>query len=122
MVTVAEIAEAHSALRGVVHCAPLPTCESITERCGLPAGSLLFKMENLQRTGSLFMGNMITVLHNRVSPSVSLGRTGVELLLEVRDAEHVERIRKGLMDRRYHVEMLKTVRKTGCRTETTRPS
>jgi len=51
-------------------------------------------------------GNIITVLHNRISPSVPLGRTGVELLLEVRDAEHIAAIRDTLSGRGYRVEML----------------
>jgi threonine dehydratase len=51
-------------------------------------------------------GNIITVVHNRISPSVPLGYTGVEVLLEVRDAEHIERIREGLQTQSYRVEML----------------
>jgi threonine dehydratase len=51
-------------------------------------------------------GNIITVLHNRISPSVPLGRTGVELLLEVRDADHIAKIREGLSSRGYRVDML----------------
>lgn len=51
-------------------------------------------------------GNIITVVHNRVSPTVPLGQTGVELLLEVRDAAHIERLREGLISRGYRIEML----------------
>jgi threonine dehydratase len=51
-------------------------------------------------------GNIITVHHNRISPSVPLGRTGVELLLEVRDAEHIAAIGEGLSSHGYRVEML----------------
>lgn len=51
-------------------------------------------------------GNIITVVHNRISPSVPLGYTGVEMLLEVRDADHIERIREGLQAQGYRVEML----------------
>lgn len=51
-------------------------------------------------------GNIITVLHNRISPTVPLGHTGVELLLEVRDAEHIAQIRAALTERGYRVEML----------------
>jgi threonine dehydratase len=51
-------------------------------------------------------GNIITVVHNRIRPSVPLGYTGVEVLLEVRDAEHIERIREGLQTQSYRVEML----------------
>ena len=51
-------------------------------------------------------GNIISVVHNRVSPSVPLGYTGVEMLLEVRDAEHIARVREGLSTQGYRVEML----------------
>ncbi len=51
-------------------------------------------------------GNIISVVHNRISPSVPLGSTGVELLLEVRDAEHIQTIREGLNAKGYQVEML----------------
>ncbi len=47
-----DIAAAYPAVRNVVHHTPLTTCSSVTERCGLPTGSLLFKLENVQRTGS----------------------------------------------------------------------
>ncbi len=33
-------------------------------------------------------GNILTVNHNRISPNVPLGSTGVELLIEVRDDSH----------------------------------
>jgi threonine dehydratase len=51
-------------------------------------------------------GNILTVVHNRISPSVPLGQTGVEFLLEVRDAEHIAQIDAGLTVRGYRVEML----------------
>ncbi len=51
-------------------------------------------------------GNIITVVHNRISPTVPLGQTGVELLLEVRDAAHIAQISAGLTARGYRVEML----------------
>jgi threonine dehydratase len=51
-------------------------------------------------------GNIITVVHNRISPTVPLGQTGVELLLEVRDAAHIAQIREELPARGYRVEML----------------
>ena len=51
-------------------------------------------------------GNIISVVHNRISPSVPLGQTGVELLIEVRDAEHIALLREGLAAHNYRVEML----------------
>ena len=37
-------------------------------------------------------GNIVSVHHNRLSPEVPLGMTGVELLLEVRDGEHAQTV------------------------------
>lgn len=51
-------------------------------------------------------GNIISVVHNRISPSVPLGQTGVELLIEVRDAEHIALLKEGLAAHNYRVEML----------------
>jgi threonine dehydratase len=51
-------------------------------------------------------GNIITVVHNRISPTVPLNQTGVELLLEVRDAAHIAQIREELKQCGYRVEML----------------
>jgi threonine dehydratase len=51
-------------------------------------------------------GNILTVVHNRISPTVPLGQTGVEILLEVRDAGHIAEIRRELAARGYRVEML----------------
>ncbi|HLK58894.1 MAG TPA: threonine ammonia-lyase [Chthonomonadaceae bacterium] len=59
----------------------------------------------LERIAEL-KGNIITVNHNRISPTVPLNQTGVELLLEVRDAEHIASIRQGLTAGGYRVEML----------------
>ena len=51
-------------------------------------------------------GNIISVTHNRISSSVPLGQTGVEVLLEVRDADHITQVREGLTASRYRFEML----------------
>lgn len=59
----------------------------------------------LEKIASL-KGNIITVVHNRISPSVPLGQTGVEILLEVRDAEHLALVRAELEKAGYRVEML----------------
>jgi threonine dehydratase len=53
-------------------------------------------------------GNLITVNHNRISPSVPLGETAVELLIEVRDEEHAEMVISGLKRNGYTVTMLET--------------
>ena len=59
----------------------------------------------LERVAEL-KGNIITVNHNRISPTLPLNQTGVELLLEVRDAEHIASLRDGLTTEGYRVEML----------------
>jgi len=51
-ITADDIVRAHAELRRVVHRTPVVTCESIAERCGVPASGLGLKMEPLQRTGS----------------------------------------------------------------------
>jgi len=55
---------------------------------------------------AILCGNVISVVHDRISPTVPLGQTGVELLIEVRDAEHIEQIHTGLTSRGYLVKML----------------
>ena len=60
----------------------------------------------MQGSGKDLKGNIITVVHNRISPTVPLGQTGVELLLEVRDADHISCILTGLTAQNYHVKML----------------
>lgn len=51
-------------------------------------------------------GNIMTVNHNRIHPSVPHGRTGVELLVEVRDAEHITQIEQLLRSNGYEVTVL----------------
>ncbi len=51
-------------------------------------------------------GNIISVTHNRISSSIPLGQTGVEVLLEVRDADHIALVRDGLKGQGYRFEML----------------
>ena len=51
-------------------------------------------------------GNIQSVTHNRISPRIPLGQTGVEILLEVRDAAHIALVREGLTQRGYPVKML----------------
>ena len=65
-------------------------------------GGLVTLLEQLAQ----LRGNIISVTHNRISPSVPLGQTGVEVLLEVRDREHIALIRQGLKEQDYRVEML----------------
>ena len=46
-------------------------------------------------------GSVITVNHNRLSPHIALGVTSVELLIEVRDRAHQERIIAALQEHGY---------------------
>ena len=46
-------------------------------------------------------GSVITVNHNRLSPHIALGVTSVELLIEVRDRAHQERILTALQEQGY---------------------
>ncbi|MCL6475963.1 MAG: threonine ammonia-lyase [Firmicutes bacterium] len=51
-------------------------------------------------------GNIMSVHHNRIHPSVPHGWTGVELLVEVRDAEHIAQIGRLLQENHYEVRVL----------------
>lgn len=51
-------------------------------------------------------GNVIEVTHNRISPDVAYGQTGVEMLIEVRDEAHIAALTAGLTERSYPVRRL----------------
>jgi len=51
-------------------------------------------------------GNIMRVNHNRIHPSIPHGWTGVELLVEVRDAEHIAQIERLLRENQYEVRVL----------------
>ncbi|MDQ2687399.1 MAG: threonine ammonia-lyase [Armatimonadota bacterium] len=51
-------------------------------------------------------GNIVTVSHNRLKPQVALGVTGVELLIEVRDRAHHDRIVSALQGCGYPIDNL----------------
>jgi len=51
-------------------------------------------------------GSVITVNHNRLSPNLALGATRVELLIEVRDRAHQERIIAALQHNGYPAELI----------------
>jgi threonine dehydratase len=51
-------------------------------------------------------GNVIEVSHNRLSASVPYRRTGVDLLVEVRDEKHIADLTSRLQDRGYLVDRL----------------
>ena len=51
-------------------------------------------------------GNILTVNHDRISPVVPLGSTGVELLIEVRDEDHRDQVIESLSRNGYVISML----------------
>jgi threonine dehydratase len=51
-------------------------------------------------------GNVMEVTHNRISPEVPYGWTGVEMLVEVRDADHIAALEASLRVRNYPVRRL----------------
>jgi len=51
-------------------------------------------------------GNIMSVHHNRIHPSIPHGWTGVELLMEVRDAEHIAHLEALLRQNGYEVRVL----------------
>jgi threonine dehydratase len=71
---------------------------SVTDRPGSLAG--LLDIIAAQR------GNVISVQHNRISPNVALGATGVELLIEVRDNDHQIKLLNSLVVQGYSYKLL----------------
>jgi threonine dehydratase len=51
-------------------------------------------------------GNVMEVVHNRISPQIAYGQTGVEMLVEVRDGAHITRLVELLTSRGYPVNRL----------------
>jgi threonine dehydratase len=51
-------------------------------------------------------GNIINVQHNRISPHVHLGATGVEMLIEIRDHDHQIKLLNSLVLQGYAYEVL----------------
>ncbi len=51
-------------------------------------------------------GNIISVQHNRISPHVPLGSTGVELLIEIRDEDHQIKLLNSLAIQGYSYKLL----------------
>jgi threonine dehydratase len=51
-------------------------------------------------------GNVMEVNHNRISPEVPYGKTGVEMLVEVRNEEHITKLTQCLIERGYPMRRL----------------
>ena len=51
-------------------------------------------------------GNVIEVIHNRTSATVPIGQTGVEILIETRDAAHIEDLVGRLKAAGYPVQLM----------------
>ena len=62
-------------------------------------GGLALLLEAVAGAG----GNVMEVSHNRLSPQVPYGRTGVEMLVEVRSPEHGALLERTLQERGYPV-------------------
>jgi threonine dehydratase len=65
-------------------------------------GGLAHLLDALAEAG----GNVMQVTHNRISPEIPYGRTGVEMLLEVRDENHIEQIERELHEKGYMLRRL----------------
>ena len=50
--------------------------------------------------------NVMQVTHNRLAHDISYGRTGVEMLVEVRDKEHIAALQQDLQARGYPIREL----------------
>jgi threonine dehydratase len=70
--------------------------------CPDKPGGLAKLLETMAQAG----GNVIEVTHNRISPQVAYGKTGVEMLVEVRDEEHLSQLTDALTARSYPVTRL----------------
>jgi threonine dehydratase len=68
--------------------------------CPDKPGGLARLLDVVARAG----GNVMEVTHNRISPEVRYGQTGVEMLVEVRDPEHVTALETALRDGGYPVQ------------------
>ncbi|MBV8881920.1 MAG: hypothetical protein JO332_18320, partial [Planctomycetaceae bacterium] len=51
-------------------------------------------------------GNVMEVIHNRTSAAVPIGRTGVEILIETRDATHIDELEGRLRAAGYPVQRM----------------
>jgi threonine dehydratase len=65
-------------------------------------GGLAKLLETVAQAG----GNVMEVTHNRLSPGVPYGRTGVELLIEVRSPAHADSLKAHLTERGYITQAL----------------
>lgn len=70
--------------------------------CPDKPGGLARLLDVVARAG----GNVMEVTHNRISPEVPYGRTGVEMLVEVRDPDHVISLEGALRAEGYPVRRM----------------
>ncbi len=70
--------------------------------CGDKPGGLASLLTEVATGG----GNVIEVIHNRLSATVPYGRAGVDLLVEVRDEKHIADLTERLEERGYPVARL----------------
>ncbi|MBC8102583.1 MAG: threonine ammonia-lyase [Cytophagales bacterium] len=65
-------------------------------------GGLARLLEAVAKEG----GNVMEVTHNRISPGVAYGMTGVEMLVEVRNEAHIAALEASLTEHGFHVRHL----------------
>jgi threonine dehydratase len=65
-------------------------------------GGLARLLETVAHSG----GNVMQVTHNRISPDIPYGRTGVEMLVEVRNEQHIADLEHALLAENYPVRRL----------------
>jgi threonine dehydratase len=65
-------------------------------------GGLAALLDTIAKAG----GNVMEVTHNRISAEIPYGRTGVEMLIEVRGEEHIVRMEERLHAGGYPVRRL----------------
>lgn len=70
--------------------------------CPDKPGSLARLLDVVAQAG----GNVIQVTHDRLSPDIPFGRTGVELLVEMRDEAHITALEKAVLTAGYPVRRM----------------
>jgi threonine dehydratase len=63
-------------------------------------------LAGLLKTVAEARGNVIEVIHNRTSAAVPIGQTGVEILIETRDAAHIDDVIARLKSASYPVQIM----------------
>lgn len=70
--------------------------------CSDKPGGLAGLLDVVAKAGA----SVMEVTHNRISPDIPYGRTGVEMLVEVRDPEHIAVLESNLREKGYPVRRM----------------